>query len=244
VRRETQNVLLVLLGGALLKIGVNGDFLRYVKPAQQPWVVAGGAVTLALGVVAIVRDVVAARASTTGGGDLADDQHGHHHPARSAWLLVLPVLAVFLIAPPALGSDSVNRTDARIPAPVQAVKADFPPLPPGTVLPMTMTEFVTRAGWDATGSLTGRTVSLTGFVTHRGSSVLLARLVITCCAADAFPVTVRLTSAQAASYANDTWLQVTGQIVPGTATREDDYTADFTVATIHRIPAPQDPYEG
>jgi len=36
VKRETQNILLILLGGALVKIAVNGDYLRYVKPAQQP----------------------------------------------------------------------------------------------------------------------------------------------------------------------------------------------------------------
>src|SRR5436305_212523 len=134
MRRETQNILLVLLGGALLKIGINGDYLRYVKPSQQPWVLAGGAVMLALGVIAIVRDLVAARA--------VGDGHGHHHTARSAWLLVVPVLAVFLVAPPALGSDSVTRTDAR--APAQAT-AFFPALPPGEVVPLSMTDFVTRA---------------------------------------------------------------------------------------------------
>lgn len=41
MRRETQNILLVLLGGALLKIGITGDYLQYVKPAQLPWVLAG-----------------------------------------------------------------------------------------------------------------------------------------------------------------------------------------------------------
>ncbi|HET6503686.1 MAG TPA: TIGR03943 family protein [Amycolatopsis sp.] len=246
MRRETQNILLILLGGALLKIGINGDYLRYVKPAQQPWVIAGGAVMLGLGAVAIVRDVVSARVrppvadgGLTGHGH---DGHGHDHPARSAWLLVLPVLAVFLIAPPALGSDSVTRTDTRVAAPAPA-KMDFPPLPAGGVVPLSMTEFVTRAGWDATGSLNGRTISLTGFVTHTPNSVLLARMVITCCAADAFPVTVHLDGAQAAGYANDTWLEVTGQVVPGTATRADNYTADFRLATIRRIPAPADPYE-
>ncbi|HKS46009.1 MAG TPA: TIGR03943 family protein [Amycolatopsis sp.] len=236
MRRETQNILLVLLGGALLKIGINGDYLRYVKPSQQPWLLAGGAVILALGLFAIVRDLVTARARRVAG-----DEHGHHHPARSAWLLMLPVLAVFLVAPPALGSDSVIRTDTR--APATQASASFPPLPPGNVVPLTMTDFVSRAGWDGTGSLNGRTVELTGFVTHNGNSVLLARMVITCCAADAFPVTVRLTGLRAAAYPNDTWLEVTGQVVPGTATRATNYTADFTLASAHPVPAPKDPYE-
>ncbi|HVW40564.1 MAG TPA: TIGR03943 family protein [Amycolatopsis sp.] len=228
MRRETQNVLLVLLGGALLKIGITGDYLRYVKPAQLPWVLAGGAVMVALGAIAIVRDIRSARVAG----------HGHHHPARAAWLLVLPVLAVFLIAPPALGSYSVTRAEAR---PVAQSAAAFPALPAGDPLPMTLTEFVTRAGWDASGSLNSRTVQLTGFVTHSKGSTLLARMVITCCAADAYPLKVRLVGP--AGYPDDTWLQVTGHVVPGTATRANSYTADFTLATVKRISAPQDPYE-
>ncbi|HJQ47899.1 MAG TPA: TIGR03943 family protein [Amycolatopsis sp.] len=230
MRRETQNILLVLLGGALLKIGLNGDYLRYVKPAQLPWVLAGGAVMVALGAIAIVGDLRSARAAGHG--------HGHHHPARAAWLLVLPVLAVFLVAPPALGSYSVTRAEARPAAPPSAT---FPPLPAGDPLPLTLTEFVTRAGWDAGGSLNGRTVQLTGFVTHSKGSTLLARMVITCCAADAYPLKVRLDGP--AAYPDDTWLQVTGHIVPGTATPATSYTADFTLATAKRISAPQDPYE-
>lgn len=243
MRRETQNVLLVLLGGALVKIALNGDYLRYVKPAQQPWVLAGGAVMLALGIVAIVRDIVTARARIASGAvaGLATGDGHHHHPARSAWLLVLPVLAVYLIAPPALGSDSVTRTASRAPTPQET--ASFPPLPPGDVVPLSMTEFVTRAGWDGTGSLNGRAISLTGFVTHKGDSELLARLVISCCAADAFPATVRLTGAASANYPNDTWLEVIGQVVPGTANRGNGYTPDVTVIEAHRVPAPEDPYE-
>ena len=236
MRRETQNILLVLLGGALLKIGFNGDYLRYVKPAQLPWVLAGGAVMVALGAIAIVRDVRAARATASAGGH----GDGHHHPARAAWLLVLPVLAVFLVAPPALGSYSVTRAEAR---PAAQSSAAFPPLPAGDPLPMTLTQFVTRAGWDAAGSLNGRTVELTGFVTHSKGSTLLARMVITCCAADAYPLKVRLAGPGLAAYPDDTWLTVTGQVVPGTATQANYYTADFTVATVKRITAPQDPYE-
>lgn len=237
MRRETQNLLLVLLGGALLKIGLNGDYLRYVKPAQLPWLLAAGALMLALGAVAMVRDVRAGRAAVT-----ADSQnHGdHHHLARSAWLLVLPVLAVFLVAPPALGSDSVDRTAAR--APAQSTAA-FPPLPPGEVVPLSLTEVVTRAGWDADGSLNGRTVRLTGFVTHKNGRILLARMVITCCAADAYPLTVHLDGQAVANLADDTWLEVLGQVVPGSATRQNHYTADFTVTGVRAVPQPADPYE-
>ncbi|MEV4146481.1 TIGR03943 family protein [Amycolatopsis sp. NPDC049691] len=278
MKRETQNILLVLLGGALVKIALNGDYLRYVKPAQQPWVIAGGAVMVLLGAVAIVRDLLAARAKAaaiaepgghldhgpaaldrggagTAGAESAGlergalaaaghDHAGHSHSARSAWLLLVPVLAVFLVAPPALGADSVIRTEARVPSSAAAANAAaFPPLPAGNVVPLSVNEFVSRAGWDASGTLDRRTISLTGFVVHTGGTTLLARLVISCCAADAFPVTVHLRGGEADHLASDAWIQVTGQVVPGTATKDNSYTPDFTLASIATVPAPKDPYE-
>lgn len=236
MKRETQNILLILLGGALVKIAVNGDYLRYVKPAQQPWIIAGGAVMVLLGAVAIVRDLVASRT--------AHEHDGHAHSARPAWLLLVPVLAVFLVAPPALGADSVIRTEARAPASAAAANAAaFPPLPAGNVVPLTVNEFVSRAGWDSAGTLNGRTVSLTGFVVHTDGSTLLARLVISCCAADAFPVTVRLRGGEADHLASDAWIRVTGQVVPGTATKDNSYTPDFAPASLTSVPTPKDPYE-
>ncbi|MEC3977202.1 TIGR03943 family putative permease subunit [Amycolatopsis sp. H20-H5] len=238
MKRETQNILLILLGGALLKIAINGDYLRYVKPSQQPWIIAGGVVMLVLGVVAILRDLRGTRKSDV------DDGHGHQHRVRSAWLLMVPVLAVFLVAPPALGADSVTRTGAR--APQSAVAADaaaFPPLPPGDVVPLAVNEFVSRAGWDRNGTLNGRTVSLSGFVVHTDGQTLLARMVISCCAADAFPVTVRLTGGSADRFASDAWVEVTGQVVPGSATKGNSYTPDLAPVTLRGVGAPKDPYE-
>ncbi|OLZ46802.1 TIGR03943 family putative permease subunit [Amycolatopsis keratiniphila] len=238
MKRETQNILLILLGGALLKITVNGDYLRYVKPAQQPWIIAGGAVMVALGAVAIVRDLLSARAAAAVPGEI------HEHNARSAWLLMVPVLAVFLVAPPALGADSVTRTEARAPQSAAASNAAaFPPLPAGDVVPLEVNEFVSRAGWDSSGSLNGRTVRLSGFVVHNEGNTMLARMVIGCCAADAFPITVRMVGEGVSGFGNDTWLEVTGTVVPGTAVRENSYMPDLTLTSVRQVPAPKDPYE-
>ncbi|MFI9454365.1 TIGR03943 family putative permease subunit [Amycolatopsis sp. NPDC052450] len=240
MKRETQNILLILLGGALLKITINGDYLRYVKPAQQPWIIAGGAVMVTLGAVAIVRDLLAARAAAVVSGDV----HDHDHNTRSAWLLMVPVLAVFLVAPPALGADSVTRTEARAPQSASASNAAaFPPLPAGDVVPLEVNEFVSRAGWDKSGSLNGRPVRLSGFVVHNEGNTMLARMVIGCCAADAFPITVRLVGQDVAGFRDDTWLEVTGTVVPGTAVRENSYMPDLTLTSVRQVPAPKDPYE-
>ena len=57
MRRETQNILLVLLGGALLKLALTGTYLRYVKESLQPWLVVTGGVMVVLALVSIARDI-------------------------------------------------------------------------------------------------------------------------------------------------------------------------------------------
>jgi uncharacterized repeat protein (TIGR03943 family) len=233
MRRETTNVLLVLVGGALVKITLDGTYLRYVKPTAQPFVLTAGVVIIALGMVAIVRDVVAAP------GD-----HGHHHAGHWAWLLMLPVLTIFLIAPPALGADSVLRAGNRTaPSIAQQAAAAFPPLPKDVVVPMSMSEFITRSVWDTSDSLDGRTVALTGFVVHDNGFDYVARLVITCCAADATPMRVMLTGQLAARLPNDQWVQVAGRLRRGSATTANGYTPTLTVVSLTTVTAPADPYE-
>jgi uncharacterized repeat protein (TIGR03943 family) len=242
VRREATNVLLVLVGGALIKITLDGTYLRYVKPGVRPWVLAAGIVLVALAVVAILRDIRAG--GHAGPGPEHDDGHGHHRASRWVWLLMLPVLAIFLIAPPALGADSVLRAGGRTPPAVtQQGNAAFPPLPRGPVVPLPMSEFITRTVWDSTNSLAGRTVRLTGFVVHDGGADYVARLVITCCAADATPMKVALTGGEAAELPDNQWVEADGTLRAGSATQANGYTPTLLLAHLRTVPAPADQYE-
>lgn len=239
VRRETANVLLVLVGGALVKLAVTDAYLRYVKPSARLWVLAAGVVMILLAVSGIVRDAVAGHAAHR-----ADDGHGHQHGSRSVLLLVLPVLAIFLVAPPGLGADAVLRADGRGGAAVVARRdAVFAPLPAGAVAPISVSEFVTRSVWDASGSLAGRTVRLTGFVVRDRGALYVARLVITCCAADATPMKVALVGGQLDGLVDDQWIAVDGRLRPGSATPADEYTPTLLVSAVRVIAAPPDPYE-
>jgi uncharacterized repeat protein (TIGR03943 family) len=239
MRRETQNVLLVLLGGALLKISLNGTYLRYVKPSQLPWLIAAGAVMVIVAFISIGRDVVAARRPA----EPVDVGHAHHS-SHSTWLLLLPVLAVFLIAPPALGADAVDRAGTRTP-PVPATSSDFgfAALPPGDVIDQSMRDFVERAAWDASGSLNDRTVRLTGFIVHQGTDTFLARMTIGCCAADAYPVKAKLAGSGLDTLASDSWIQATAQYQAGTSTKESRYVPTVTLKSVQPTAEPEDPYE-
>jgi uncharacterized repeat protein (TIGR03943 family) len=154
------------------------------------------------------------------------------------------VLAIFLIAPPALGADKVARSgDRSVAAQPNEPSVGFSALPDGEAPLLKIGDAVTRAVWDDGGSLQGRQIRLVGFVS-KGSdgATYLARLVIGCCAADATPVKVKL-DGQVADYAPDTWLEVRGEIQSGTATEANGYSPTFTVASATPVTAPPDPYE-
>ncbi len=233
MRRETQNILLVLLGGALLKISFSGLYLRYVQKGLLPLLIAAGSIMIGLALFAIIRDVRRGKA-------VADDDHEHHHSSRSTWLLLLPVLAVFLISPPALGGDVVGS--AADTNQTQRSRNLLGELPAGDVIPLSMTEFVTRTAWDESGTLDGRRVRLTGFLTRAEGSTFVARLAISCCAADARPLKVKLTG-DVPSLPDEQWVEVTGQVVPKSASEKNSWVPSFTVESTNAVAEPVEPYE-
>ncbi|GAB2687822.1 TIGR03943 family protein [Saccharopolyspora gloriosae] len=258
MRRETQNLLLVLLGGALLKIAFTGTYLRYVKPALFPWLVGAGSVMVLLAAVAIVRDIRVAREQARAEDPFApppstghaEHEHGHEHRTRSPWMLLLPVFAIFLIAPPALGADSIGRGGQQAAAPERpGDDALFDALPPGPAPLLTVSEFITRVVWDGSGSLDRRAIRLRGFVVHPEDDparTQLARMRISCCAADAAPVLIDLAGPAAGALTAtppDTWIEVTGTLRAGTATPANGQVPTFDITAVHGIPAPDDPYE-
>ncbi|QFS48242.1 TIGR03943 family protein [Nostoc sphaeroides CCNUC1] len=92
---------------------------------------------------------------------------------------------------------------------------------------------------------TGQKVKVEGFVIHPpdiGKEYLfLARFVLTCCAADAYPVglPVKLPNNQEA-YSPDTWLEVEGQMVTENLAGKRQLTIAAT--SLKKIPQPQNPY--
>lgn len=234
MRRETQNILLVLLGGALLKISFSGLYLRYVQKGLLPLLIAAGAIMIGLALFAIIRDIRAGKAAAD------DDGHGHSHSSRSTWLMLLPVLAVFLISPPALGGDVVSS--AADTNQTQRSRNLLGELPSGDVIPLSMTEFVTRTAWDESGTLDGRRVRLTGFLTRAEGNTFVARLAISCCAADARPLKVKLVG-DVPSLPDEQWVEVTGQVVAKSANEQNSWVPSFTVESSTSVPEPVEPYE-
>ena len=246
--REIQALVMVLLGGAVLRITIDGTFLRYVKPGLGPFLLATGVVILILGLLSAWYDGLLRRAPAGahehdhGHAHGHDDGHGHGPggPA-AAWLLLLPVLAIFLVAPPALGAYTAEREDSTIAAPREG--SQFDPLPAGDPLPLSLTEYAARAVWDDGISLEGRTVLLTGFVSAAPEGRwYLTRLGLSCCAADAFATKV-LVIDPPYDPPTDVWVQITGRWVPGGGTQDANAIPWIQVQDMAEVPPPANPYE-
>jgi uncharacterized repeat protein (TIGR03943 family) len=126
--------------------------------------------------------------------------------AAQAVVFLFPALSLLLYAPPALGAYTASRESAK----AVTHQDDFDPLPATSPIPITLSDFTRRVQQDATRAIKGRTVQMTGFVTSatQSDSWFLTRIMISCCAADAQSVKVRIYGPPAPPA--NTWVAVTG----------------------------------
>ncbi len=221
----------LLVGVVLLRLTLTGTYRRYVRVGMGPWLAIAGVAVIVLGLVTLAR---ALRRSHV--ADTKEETH-HGRSERVGWLLLAPIAALLLVAPPTLGSYGVDRgarVDIRAGAPV------FEPLAhdAGPVA-MSLLEFGQRAFDHEGDSLEGATVRLTGFVVGaEEGGFRLARYQIACCAADAAPVVIRIVGVSGDNPARDQWVTVTGAFQRG-----GEEIPMLAAVSIVEIPAPDDPYE-
>ena len=159
----------------------------------------------------------------------------------AAWLLILPLLALILVAPPALGSYSAMRTGTAL---QQAY--GYEDLPATGPLRLGVADYAGRAVYDHGRELRGREIKVTGFVAlDKSGRPYLVRMALNCCAADAQPVKIALTGTIPPVLQPDKWLQVTGTY---TARQTKDPVNNgpipyFRVTAAKPVPTPKDPYD-
>lgn len=226
----------VLAGAVLLRLTFTGTYTRYVRAGLGPWLVISAVALIVLGIVTVVR---ALRGAAT--VEVHDDGRKHGSGPGVGWLLLAPIAALLLVAPPTLGSYAVDRGAA---VDVRAGTHTFAPLAAGDgPVPMTLLEFGQRAFDHGGRTLDDASVQLTGFVAADArDGFRLARYQIACCAADAAPIVVRVVGVEGSPPPRDTWVTVTGTLPPGGG--GDDGAVPILAATsVVAVPAPDDPYE-
>lgn len=300
MNKETQSIVVALLGGLLISITLSGRFTSYVRPSFAALLLIGGGILVVVGVLSLVLAIradmkaeqapkaAASLAAAPGGPGAGTDDgvpvdaHGHDHSVSKApWLILLPVLVLLLVAPPALGADAVARNagsqglagyDVVEQAPAggkdgaggdtEGYKFNdgsgsatdstgsrrtmhFPPLEGGTDPPITIKDLVLRALYDADNSVQDKALTVTGFIAPAGdgytSGYTIARMVISCCAADANPMQLHI--AGDPPLPPDTWVTAVVTVVPDTATLDNGYVPTVTVALLNTTNQPDDPYE-
>jgi len=219
----------LLVGAVLLRLELTGSYGRYVRVGMGPWLAVTAVAVIVLGLVTLLRTLRHARPV---------DVHDHHRGGgdRMGWLLLAPIAALLLVAPPTLGSYGVGRGSQ---VDIRSGGAVFDPLArrsePAT---MTLLEFGQRALDRDGASFHGAAVQLTGFVAGaEAGGFRLARYQIACCAADAAPVVLRVVGTRG-SPARDQWVRVTG-----TFQRGGGEVPELAATSVVEIPAPDDPYE-
>jgi uncharacterized repeat protein (TIGR03943 family) len=251
VTKTAQNLLLILVGAAALWITVATDeYLNYVKPGFRPLLVGAAVALIALGAAGVRRDWTDGAGHAGRGDDTDDDtddndHHDHGHGPRVAWLLCLPALAIFLIAPPALGSFTASRDNARsAPPPAEGFGA-LKRAPSGGPTEMTLGEYIGRSFEAHIGEparFQGVPVKLTGFVTPRTKGGWhLTRLRMSCCAGDAIPLRIVVHGAKQPP--RDSWVQVVGTWRPSAGAVATG-VHELTATGVHPIKKPRNPYEG
>ncbi|OMQ13907.1 hypothetical protein A7K94_0220345, partial [Modestobacter sp. VKM Ac-2676] len=150
--RPTQQVLLLLLGLVVLVVALTDQHLAYVRAVFQPFLVAAGALLVAVGVLGLLRD----RGRRT------------EHPGPGVgWLLAAPAAVLVVVAPPALGAFSVDRLAATPLAVTTAPAAGIGPDDPGTDhRTLTLMQYTIWSQADP-AALAERRVRLVGFVPPR-----------------------------------------------------------------------------
>ena len=226
--RHAQAAILFLLGAALLHAGTTDLYLRYVKSGLRPLLLLSAVV------------LIAAALATVWYERRAPAPVGHPEP-RVSWLLALPLLALILVAPPALGSYSAVRTGTALQQPY-----GYTALPPTGTLRLAVADYAARAVYDHGRSLKGRRLEITGFVaTAPSGTPYLVRMTLNCCAADAQPVKIALTGEVPPVLRPDTWLRVTGTYTPRTT--KDPVNGGpvpyLEVTEAVPVKTPQDPYD-
>ena len=213
-----------MFGVVLLRLGTTDRLTAFVRPASRPYVVAAGVVLVVIG----------------GAAWLSTPHRGTRAPtSRIGWLALAPVLALALVTPPPQGAViGIRRSAAppRAPGVVDTLRGPEP-------ITLRLSELVARAVWGPR-TLRGHRLRVIGFVrpTSASAGFTLARLSITCCAADAQEddVEVRMASRSPPPPAGG-WVVVVGWFA-GVST-SDRFVPEVLAASVSTVRAPANPYD-
>jgi uncharacterized repeat protein (TIGR03943 family) len=225
LRTMARPLLAFVFGVTAIRLALTGQHRQFVRAGLGPFLVVSGIVLCGLALFTLFARPV------------TDEHLDHHHDDTShsvgpGWLLLLPVIALFVVAPPPLGSWGLGQVGSS-----SRSEQNWAPLPDSaSPVSLRLRELVGRAS-GAPKTLSGRVFVLEGFVSRTGSPFAIARYSISCCAADAQGAEV-IVEGVPSTAAVDSWVRVTA------AYQEMRNDAVVVRATsIELVPSPGEPFE-
>ncbi len=233
----------IAIGLLALWMGATNAMFKYLRPAMRPWLLLAAVALIALGVYGLIRGRNDDHAE--GEADRAHD--GHHHRLGIGWLLTVPVIVIILFGTEALGAYAAQQANGSLPPYSFNIAAFAETQGSG---PLDLKSSDVENGMRARANrvfLAAHDVRLTGFVTEadkRGpGTFVLSHFLITCCAADAYPIQLGMIGARSIP-AEGRWVEVVARYQPQIREPKDgEVSASLRVRSLKRIKAPDNPYE-
>ncbi len=231
-------------GVLLLKYWLTGKLFLLIHPNYMMLTVAVGVILLLVSGTRAVMLLKQMRRPIR--GNLTAQHLSLFPPGWSTALLLLTAVLGLLISPQAFASQTaidrgVNDTVTLTRVKPQAFRAET------KSQDKTLVDWVrTLAVYPEPDAYTGQKAKVQGFVVYPKDLpqdyLLLSRFVITCCAADAYPVSLPVKLAQSRdAYKPDAWLEVEGQMM--TADLAGKRQLAIAAKSLTPIPEPKNPYD-
>ncbi|MGB3693549.1 MAG: TIGR03943 family protein [Spirulinaceae cyanobacterium] len=236
-------IVFITWGILLLKYWFTGQLKLLIHPNYFILVLCSGLILFAIGGFKAKQLITSRKLARKPGDNL---QHITLFPPGWSTGLLLVVAIVALIIPPGiLGSQTALRRGVTDSLPATKVEAQSFR---ATVKPeeRTIIDWVrTINAYPEPDYYVDQKVDVVGFVVRDSQLgddyLLISRFVLTCCAVDAYPVslTVNLTASNN-KYPADTWLRVKGKIVAGEVGGKRQIIVEPSSLT--KVSTPKDPY--
>jgi uncharacterized repeat protein (TIGR03943 family) len=231
-------------GILLIKLWLFGQMYLLIHPNYIPFTVIAGFLLLAISGFKTWELIKRERFSNNNPNNL---QHTTLFPSRlSSGLLLAAAIIGLVITPKPFTSDAaihrgVGDNLGAIRSVPQSFRASNRPEERSLI------EWVrTLNVYPEPDAYTGQKVKVTGFAVHpqnlSDQFLLISRFIITCCAADVYPVSLPVKLSQSRSnYPADGWFEITGTMT--TETINDRRQLTILPETIKAIPEPKNPYD-
>lgn len=174
--------------------------------------------------------------------------HGDHQHGQLTWagllLVVSPIILGLLVPPKPLGAAAMSNRDlsakslTSVAAPERNILAK--PKSDKNILDWVI-EFQSASD---PAAFNGQEAKLIGFVYRderfAANEFMVSRFVISCCAADAAPLGLKVRATEAVTLADDAWVEVRGQFETGQL--DGEMVPVLAATEIHPTEVPEQPY--